>query len=47
LAAFEVITEAGFLVFWFSGFLVINETGLPFPATGQQERFHDGVRHLI
>src|ERR1039458_5523186 len=30
-----------------AGFLVINEKALPFPATGQQKRFHDGVRHLI
>lgn len=30
-----------------AGFLVINETALPFPATGQQKRFHEGVRHLI
>jgi hypothetical protein len=30
-----------------AGFLVINETALPFPASGQQKRFHDGVRHLI
>jgi len=30
-----------------AGFIVINETVLPFPATGQQKRFHDGLRHLI
>lgn len=30
-----------------AGFPVINETALPFPATGQQKRFHEGVRHLI
>lgn len=30
-----------------AGFLVVNELALPFPASGQQKRFHDGVRHLI
>jgi hypothetical protein len=30
-----------------SGFIVINKTALPFPATGQQKRFHERVCHLI
>jgi hypothetical protein len=30
-----------------AGFMVVNEIALPFPASGQQKRFHDGVRHLI
>lgn len=30
-----------------AGFLVINQTALPFPASGQQKRFHDGVCLLI
>jgi hypothetical protein len=30
-----------------AGFLVINETALPFPATGQQKRFHEGVLRLV
>ena len=43
----KTVHEALFQQFRGAGFHVINETALPFPAAGQQKRFHDGVRHLI
>jgi hypothetical protein len=43
----KTVHDALFQTLRGAGLLVINETGLPFPATGQQKRFHEGVRHLI
>ena len=43
----KTVHDALFQQMRVAGFPVINETALPFPATGQQKRFHEGVRHLI